>query len=418
MSQKHLRTLIFAAAFSGVLGFFVHAADAPPLPTADPVTLGFSPDRLEKMHDNLRRIVDEGRASGYVTLLARDGRILDWRAHGWRDIEARAPMERDTIMRIHSMTKLVTATAVLALVEDGKLQLDDRVEQYLPELKDRQVMVGGSAENPSLVKAESAVTIRQLLCHTSGYIYDFGGKTPLERLYEKAKIWEASSLSDFVTRVAALPLSHQPGEEFRYGISIDILGAVVEKVSQQRFERFIEERITAPLRMTDTSFDVPPHKRTRLAKIYKKGEGGRLVEVPDAAGTLASGGGGLFSTTADYARFAQMLLNGGRLDGARILSRKTVELMTQNQLSGLKTPHHAYNESRGFGLGPEVMIDLSRSPTLGSLGQFGWYGVATTYCQIDPKERLVALAFFQHRPMNEPGVFNLFANGYYSALVD
>jgi CubicO group peptidase (beta-lactamase class C family) len=418
MNGRRYRALIFSVALCVLPGFFARAEDAPPLPTADPVTLGFSPDRLERMHANLRCIVDEGRASGYVTLLARDGRILDWRAYGWRDIKARAPMERNAIMRIHSLSKLVTATAVLTLTEDGRLQLDDRVEQYLPELKDRQVMVGGSADDPSLVKASSSVTIRQLLCHTSGYIYDFGGKTPLERLYEKAKIWEASSLSEFVTRVAALPLSHQPGEEFRYGISTDILGAVVEKASSQPFEKFLADRLLAPLHMTDTSFDVPAHKRSRLARIYKKGEGGRLVEAPEAAGRLASGGGGLFSTTADYARFAQMLLNGGRLEGARILSRKTVELMIQNQLGHLKTPHHAYNASRGFGLGPEVMIDLSRSPTLGSLGQFGWYGVATTYCQIDPKERLVALAFFQHLPMNEPGVFNLFANGYYAALVD
>lgn len=418
MNGRLFRTLIVAVLLSAFQGFFVRAEDAPPLPASDPAALGFSPDRLDKMHANLRRIVDDGRASGYVTLLARDGRILDWRAYGRRDIEAHAPMEQDTIMRIHSMTKLIAATAVLALVEDGKLQLDDRVEQYLDELKDRQVMVGGSVENPSLVKAEGAVTIRQLLSHTSGYIYDFGGQTPLERLYDRAKIWEASSLSDFVTRVASLPLSHQPGEEFRYGISTDILGAVVEKVSGQRFETFINERVTAPLRMTDTSFDVAPHKLSRLAKTYHKGKDGRLVEWPATSNAFPSGGGGLFSTAADYARFAQMLLNGGQIDGVRILSRKTIELMTRNQLDRLKTPHHVYNASRGFGLGPEVMIDLSRSPTLGSLGQFGWYGIATTYCQIDPKERLIALAFFQHFPMDEPGVFNLFANGCYSALVD
>ena len=395
------------------------------LPAAEPAAHGFSPERLEKMHANLRRVVDEGRASGYVSLLARDGKIVDFRAHGLRDRESGAPMEKDTILRVYSMSKLVTAVAALALLEDGRLQLDDPVERFLPALSKRQVLVAHGSGQPRLVKAGSSVTVRHLLSHTSGYAYDFGGRGPLEVAYRKAKIWDATSLDDFVARAVALPLCHRPGTAFRYGISSDLLGAVVEKASGQPLERFLEERLFTPLAMTDTGFDVAPEKMARLAKVYRRDKEGKLEPAeavsssfPEKGRGFASGGGGLFSTAGDYARFAQMLLNGGSLDGVRILSRKTVERMTQNQLSQHAKPFHGYSSSRGFGLGPEVLLDLGQSGTLGSPGQFGWYGAATTYNQIDPRERLVALLFFQHFPMDEPGVFNLFANGTYSALVD
>ena len=395
------------------------------LPAAEPAAHGFSPERLEKMHANLRRVVDEGRASGYVSLLARDGKVVDLRAHGLRDRESGAAMEKDTILRVYSMSKLVVAVAALALLEDGRLQLDDPVERFLPALAKRQVLVARGPGQPRLVKASGSVTVRHLLSHTSGYAYDFGGKGPLENAYNKARIWDATSLDDFVARAAALPLSHQPGSAFRYGISSDLLGAVVEKAAAQPLERFLEERLFAPLAMADTGFDVAPEKMARLAKVYRRDKQGRLEPAeavsssfPEKGRGFASGGGGLFSTAGDYARFAQMLLNGGSLDGVRILSRKTVELMTQNQLSQHAKPFHGYSSSRGFGLGPEVLLDLGQNGTLGSPGQFGWYGAATTYNQIDPRERLVALLFFQHFPMDEPGVFNLFANGTYSSLVD
>jgi CubicO group peptidase (beta-lactamase class C family) len=397
----------------------------PPLPQGDAASAGLAPDRIEKMHARLRRIVDEGRSSGYVSLLARDGKIADWRSYGQRDREAGAAMEKDTIVRIYSMSKLVTATAALLLLEDGALQLDDPVERFLPALKGRKVLAGGTRAKPAWVAAKGPVTVRHLLSHTSGYVYDFGGEGPLQDAYRKARLWDATSLDDFVARAAALPLHHQPGTEFQYGISSDILGAVVEKAAGRPLAAFLEERLLAPLGMSDTGFDVPDAKRARLAKTYTRDKQGLLVEAEAVSSSyaepgrsFASGGGGMFSTAGDYARFAQMLLNGGQLDGVRILGRKTVELMTQNQLAHLTKPHHAYNPSRGFGLGPEVMVDLSRSDTLGSLGQFGWYGAATTYCQIDPKERLVALLLFQHFPMNETGVFELFPNGYYAALVD
>ena len=404
----------------------LRAGAGTPLPQAPAAELGFAPDRLDRMGANLAALVDEGRCSGFVTLIVRHGKIADWRAHGWRDIAARAPMQKDTIVRIYSNSKLITAVGAMILFEEGRLDLDAPIERYLPALKDRKVLIGGTPEAPVLAEAARAVTVRDLLTHTSGYVYDFGGgDDTLSRLYRSADLWGSPSADEFVARAAKLPLKHQPGHVFAYGISMDLLGAVIEKVSGQKFEAFLQERLFVPLRMPDTGFDVAPAKMRRLAKVYQRDAQGHLTEAASGSSSdsevrhgFPSGGGGMFSTAGDYARFAQMLLNRGSLDGVRILGRKTVEYMTVNHLVRTGKPTHAYSESRGFGLGPEVLIDLARNPGLGSVGQYGWYGMATTYCQIDPAEDLVAIAFFQHLPMNEIGVFQSFPNGYYSALVD
>jgi CubicO group peptidase (beta-lactamase class C family) len=230
-------------------------------------------------------------------------------------------------------------------------------------------------------------------------------------------------LNDFIRKVGKLPLRHHPSEAFTYGINTDALGALVERLSGQPFEEFLQRRLFRPLKMPDTSFDVPPEKRERLAKTYKHGPDGKFVEAEPLIGTFAekgrgidSGGAGLFSTVSDYARFAQMRCNGGQLDGVRLLGRKTVELMTANHLLSLPESATASNRAQGFGLGVEVQLDLGRSGLPGSPGAFGWYGAATTYARIDPKERLVALAFAQHFPFNEHGLFAKFATGYYQAL--
>ena len=243
-------------------------------------------------------------------------------------------------------------------------------------------------------------------------------------LFERAKVWDAANLDEFVTRVATLPLHHQPGTRFRYGISTDLLGAVIEKISGQRLNVFFEQRIFAPLGLRDTGFWVPAEKRARLAAIYHR-DAGKLVLDADSNESktgpdhgLLSGGGGLYSTAADYVRFAQMLLNGGRLEDVRILGRKTVELMTQNHIAHLADSHPFSMRSAGFGLGVRVITDLGESPALGSVGSFGWDGAATTTVQIDPKERIVALLLCQHVPINEDNIFSLFANGYYAALND
>ena len=241
----------------------------------------------------------------------------------------------------------------------------------------------------------------------------------------RADLWNAPSFKEFIQRVGKLPLKHQPGEAFLYGINIDILGYLVEVVSGQKFEDFLQERLFNPLGMKDTTFLVPENKRNRLAKIYELGPDGKLRPAKAILDSyhgpnqgFPSGGGGLFSTIDDYARFGQMLLNGGKLDGKQILGRKTVELMMANHLNYLERQTHIWSNSDGFGLGGAVRIDLAKGNNLGSIGQFGWTGAATTYFNLDPKEKTLALLFIQHFPHDQHGIFSVFSTLFYQSLVD
>jgi len=392
------------------------------LPATSPSRAGFDPARLEGLHAITKRFVEEGQHAGAITLLARNGKLVDFQAFGYRDLEQRLPMERDTICRVYSMSKIITSVGVLMLFEEGRFNLDDPVAKYLPELKDMKVMTGGTADAPQLEPLKRPITVKHLLTHTSGLIYDFSGGKELAKLYERANLWSGTALNDFITKLGNLTLQHQPGDAFTYGVNTDVLGALIEKVSGRKLGVFLEERIFHPVGMKDTGFDVPPEKMNRLAKTYKHGADGKFVEAepiietwPEAGRGIESGGGGLFSTAGDYARFAQMLLNNGSLDGHRILGRKTVELMTANHMVTLPN-NQAATRQKGFGLGVEVTTDLGQLSMPSSIGQFGWYGAATTYCQIDPKEKIVAVAFVQHFPFNEHNFFAQFATGYYQAL--
>jgi CubicO group peptidase (beta-lactamase class C family) len=426
MSLPLLRILIVTAATACCSS--LSAAPAWPLPSAEPSSEHISPQRLEVAHQALDRYVDEGRYAGYVSFFARHGKIVDWHAHGWRDVEAKKPMEKDTIVRIYSMSKVVTSVALLTLMEQDKLKLSDPIEKYLPEFKDRQVLVGGTADAPQLKPAERKVTILHLLNQTSGYYYDadYSAGNPVAiELFRRAKVWEAANLEEFAQRVAKLPVLENPGERFRYGINLDILGAIIEKVSGQRYDRFLDEHIFKPLAMRDTGFWVPAEKQDRLARLYSTDPAGKLVATPplngrnpqDGAGVL-SGGGGLFSTVGDYARFAQMLLNGGQLDGTRILSRKTVELMSKNHLGHLAYPHPFDREDRGYGLAVQMVTDLGRSTALGSEGMWGWDGAASTICWIDPKEQTIAIMLTQRFPFNAENFLTAFVDVYYASFND
>jgi CubicO group peptidase (beta-lactamase class C family) len=385
---------------------------------------GFDPTRLEVLHATTKRFVDEGKHAGIITLLARDGKIADVQAIGYRDVEKKLPMERNTICRVYSMSKIITSVGVLVLLEEGRFNLDDPVAVYLPELKDIKVLTGGTAEAPALEPLKRPITIKHLLTHTSGLIYDFDGDDALHKLYKQADLWSGPDLNNFIRKVGTLPLKHQPGDAYTYAINTDVLGVLIERVSGKSFGEFLAERIFAPLGMKDTAFDVPSEKMSRLAKTYNHGADGKgfveaesLINTSPAAGQgIQSGGAGIFSTVDDYARFAQMLCNGGTLDGKRILGRKTVELMTANHLVTLPESAGVANRPKGFGLGVEVANDLGRLGTPASPGQFGWYGAATTYCQIDPKEKLVAIAFAQHFPYNQHNFFSKFTTGYFQAL--
>jgi CubicO group peptidase (beta-lactamase class C family) len=354
--------------------------------------------------------VDEGRVAGVVTLVARGGRIAHLEAVGQADREAGVPMRADTIFRIASMSKAVTSVAAMMLVEEGRLGLSDPVSRHVPSFKKTTVWVappvGAVAGTPlSVVPAKREITVRDLLTHTAGISY---GSGPAEAQYKAANVFDwyfadkAEPVGASIDRLAALPFEAQPGEKYVYGFATDVLGVVVEKASGLSLDEFFRTRIFVPLRMTDTRFYLAPAEKGRLAAVYSAKEGG-LERAPDAGkgqGAYVegprqafSGGAGLLSTARDYARFMQALLNGGELDGVRILSPKTVELMTSNHVGAL------YNEGRtGFGLGFEVVEHLGRAGRYGSVGDFGWGGAYYTSYWADPQEKLVAVLLAQLLP--------------------
>ena len=315
------------------------------LPPKSPHSEDVEPARLAVLHATTQRFVDEGKHAGIITLLARDGKVVDTYACGYRDIENGLPMQRDTICRVYSMSKIITCVGTLILFEEGRFNLEDPVANYLPELKDMKVWAGGTQAAPKLEPLARPITIEHLLTHTSGLIYDFMGDDELTKLWRSADLWSGPGLTNFIAKLSKLPLKHQPGDAFTYGVNMDVLGALIERVSGKPFGVFLEERLFGPLGMKDTGFYVPAAKMSRLAKTYKHGPDGKFVEDqpliqtwPERGRSIEAGGSGIFSTVDDYARFAQMLCNGGTLEGKRILGRKTVELMTANHMVTL--PHY------------------------------------------------------------------------------
>jgi len=393
------------------------------LPSGAPQKLGFDADRLERLHRGMNRFVETGRHAGVSLLLARDGRIADTFATGFRNREIDLPMTRDTIVRIYSMTKIIVSVAALTLLEEGKLGLLDPVTEYLSQFRDLRVFAGGTAQDPKLVPLERPLTIQHLFTHTSGFIYEAPGE-PIGEFYRPVYEEHGESLEHLVNVLARVPLKWQPGIQFEYGFSTDILGRVVEIVSGQRLDQFLNERVLGPLKMSDTGYSVDVSRKERLAKVYEQGTDDALQPVQSLRGELVegkrdypAGGGGLFSTLDDYARFAQMLCNHGELEGVRTIGRKTWELMVANHLANTRMGSNNLGLGYGFGLGVSVRLDNGLAGTLGTIGSFGWTGMATTYCRIDPVERLVALVFAQHLPYNQHGLFQCFANLAYQALV-
>jgi CubicO group peptidase (beta-lactamase class C family) len=384
--------------------------------------LGFSVQRLERLHRGIESFVDEGKHAGICALLLRKGEVADFFAAGLRDRQQGRPMEGDTIARIYSLTKIVSSVAALTLIEEGKLGLSHPIKDYLPEFSDMKIFVGGTAQHRELIPAEVAITVHHLFTHSSGYSYG-DDEEPIDELYRSAGLEKAESLADLVKMLAALPLKREPGTRYEYGFSMDILARVVEVVSGQRFDHFLKERIFDPLGMVDTGFVVDQAKRDRLAKVYEHGKNGELqpvesfeFEVSDGVKN-AEGGSGLFSTIEDYSRFGQMLCNGGELNGVRILSRKAFEQMTVDHLGGLRITNRTFAEGYGFGLGVAVRINNGLVGTLGTLGSFGWAGKLTTLCLVDPAEELVMLVFTQHLPYDEHALFERFTNLVYQALI-
>ena len=399
-----------------VLGL-ARAAD--PLPVSTPEAEGFSRERFQRVYDLVEGTVRNGQHAGASVLVARNGRIVGWRTFGSRDLASGQPMEKQTVFRIYSMSKVVTAVAVLQLVEQNRLNLDSPVAEWLPELKDLKVLAGGTAEQPVLVPATNAITVKRLLNHTAGFTYDFFAGSPVHELYKKADLWNSGSLTEFLGRVRNLPLLAQPGVAYNYSISDDILGALVERVSGMTFGEYVRRNVTGPLGMVDTGFDVPEAQRGRIASLHEIRDG-RLVPTapilgvhPEPGRGIESGGAGLFSTVGDYARFAQCLLNGGELDGKRILGRKTVELARMNSLPpGVR----AFGAADGWGLFSGVRMDPAAAGEPVSEGTFFWSGAATTHFFVDPREKVVALVFCQHVPFDQHALFTRFRTAVMQAL--
>jgi len=395
---------------------------------ASPETLGFSAQRLARITAVMRERVDRGEMAGAITLVARRGQVVHWECLGWMDVEAARPMRADVILRIYSMTKPITAVAILILYEEGRLLLDDPVCCYIPAFRDLRVL-GESAAGTAPEPLQRSVTIHDLLTHTSGLSYGFTD-AHVDALYRQADLWRRDQpLDAFINKLSRLPLAQQPGAGWRYSVAYDVLGYLVQVISGQPFDEFLRERVLDPLGMVDTAFHVPPDRLQRLAALYARESGGnlRLAESPAHSRyrvppLRCGGGGGLVSTTADYLRFAHMLLRGGELDGVRVLGRKTVALMTANHLPPTLLPYSSgprVYSGYGYGLGVSVLSDPAQAHVLGSPGSFGWWGVAGTWFRVDPQEEMVLL--FMPQLINAPDIsrrheeFQVLA---YQALVD
>jgi CubicO group peptidase (beta-lactamase class C family) len=381
-------------------------------------TVGMSARRLERINPTMQAYVDRGVYAGINTLIARRGVVVHAGHFGWRDKEAKAPMSADTIFRLYSMTKPIACTALMTLLEEGRFRLIDPVANYIPAFAGVKVLDADGG----LVDPARPITLRDLMTHTSGLTYGFVEESPVGKMYRESKLNDArGSLEAAIDDLARFPLVFQPGSRFRYSVGIDVAARVIEVISGGPLGAYLHERLFEPLGMADTAFGVPPEKRDRLAAMYgrpdligarptmsseldawRKGVNDRLdvsasypVDAPDV---FVRGGHGLFGTIGDYWRFAQMLANGGRLDGTRVIGRKTLALMHANHLppsllpidiGGIPLPGY------GFGLGSRVAMDVAQTGAPGSVGEFGWSGAAKTHYWVDPQEELVGLFMTQ-----------------------
>ena len=430
--MKHTATIAF---FTTALGAAALAA-AQGLPTAAPESVGMSGQRLSRISDTFKQEIDKGNLPGVVVLVARKGKLVYSDAFGFQNKEAAKPMAKDSIFRIYSMTKPLVSVAARMLVEDGKLELTDAVSKHLPTMKGLQVSVAkADAEfakvSYTLVSAQREMTVQDLLRHTAGLAYaNLTQNTPVKEAYAKAGVDEdprGLTPAEEVERMAKAPLAHEPGTVWEYSLASDMLGRVVEAASGKRLSDFLEERLFKPLGMNDTAFFVPSDKLGRLAEALpidsSTGKPNKLYDV-SAAPKNDSGGAGGVSTAADYLRFAQMMANGGQLEGKRYLSRTTVELMTSDHLGtriqAPVTPGEILLASPGytFGLGFAVRQAAGVAGVPGSAGEFMWGGFAGTYFWIDPKEQIVAVYMTQAPSPIRAYYRKLFKQLVYAAIVD
>lgn len=419
-----LRHRILPICFFLSISIFALAQDLPKL--SRPEEAGFSSERLARITTFFQSAVDKGEIPGAVLMVARNGKIVYRQAVGYQDRENKSPMKAVAMFRIFSMTKPIATVAVMMLAEEGKIDVMAPVAQYLPEFKD--VKVGVEKMDPATGKAtltlEAPVrpmTVQDLLRHTSGLVYGPFGNTLVHQAYNKANLFDdGQTLAEFVTKIAKLPLAHQPGSTWEYGMSVDVLGRIVEVVSGMPFDEFINERISKPLGMHDTAFYLNAAQAARLAEPQvdkatgKKPQFGDAKDLTKEKVKFFSGGGGMLSTASDYARFCQMLANGGEANGVRLLSPKTLAVMTSDQLPsnaarvGMLEATQDLSPlpelGQSFGLGFAVRTDLGHSAVSGSVGDYFWAGAAGSYFWIDPQEKLYAVMMLQ-MPFVEAGPY-------------
>ena len=404
---------------------------------------GFSPERLARIRPAMERHIGEDKLAGVVTLLARGGQVVHHEAIGGLERDGGEPMCADAIFRLYSMTKPITCVALMTLYEQGHFQLPDPVSKFIPEFDGLKVAVEDGSD-VSLVDLDEPVTIRHLLTHTAGLTYGFWEYGAVEARYRAARVSAKQPLADFVADLLELPLAFQPGIAWRYSFSHDVVARLVEIISGQAFDDYLREHLLEPLSMVDTGFHVPQDKHYRFASMYGSGE----VLGPDITGTqlfedleagankriagpsdslessphrVLRGGHGLVSTAADYLRFCSMMQNGGELEGQRILGRKTVELMITNHLAPELLPIEEGGLHRpgfGYGLGFGVLMDVGRSGTIGSNGEYNWSGAASTSFWVDPTEQLIGIQLAQFQPMSTFPNAEDFKVAAYQAIVD
>lgn len=380
------------------------------LPAARPEEVGMSSERLQRLSSVFQQYADDKKMAGSVVLVMRQGKVAYFESFGMADMEKKMPMQKDAIFRIASQSKALISVGIMILQEEGKLLITDNLSKYIPEFKKTTVAVPKEGGGYEVVNAKREITLRDLLTHTAGIGYGGG---PAADKWKEAGItgWYFAHFNEpvgaTIARMAALPIDAQPGEKFVYGYNTDILGAVIEKASGMPLDQFLQTKITGPLGMKDTHFYLPDNKADRLATVYAASASGPAVRVSDESSMDGqgayvkgprksySGGAGLLSTATDYAKFLQMMLNGGQLNGKRILSPKTVEIMTVSHLGDID---YSWSKGLGFGLGFSVVEDLGDRGVPGSVGEFAWSGAYGTAFWVDPKEELVVAYFKQLRP--------------------
>ncbi len=396
------------------------AAGAADLPSARPESAGMSAQRLGRLKSEMQALVDRNQLAGVVTMVAKDGKVVEFAAAGKRDVESSAPMQKDAIFRIYSMSKPITGVAMMMLFEEGKWQLNDPVSKHIPEFADLKVAkVNPQTGAVTQVAPDHAMTMRELMSHTGGLTYGVFGGTAVDKMYTDVNVLDRDApLQAMIDKLAKIPLLHQPGERWHYSVSVDVQGYLVEKLSGQPFPEFLQQRIFEPLGMKDTAFYVPPEKLNRFVSFYTYDKDRKFVPHPgpdySKPPAMPSGGGGLVSTATDYMRFCQMLLNGGELDGHRLLSPLTVQLMRSNLLPASA---RTIAPGTGFGLDFAVVEDPVAAGGYGGEGTFYWGGYAGTWFWIDPVYKLIVVGMIQHRGEGSPDVRALSRSLTYQAIL-